>query len=128
MTFLSAVSEQWACVIHNVLGVVLQATMKSLLVDSEQLLRRISFSYRSLVLIRPYYRRATKTAIDLRFLRVFFFSELCFQTYFSNHIFQIFFLRAVFSKLFFQSFLFKAFYSKLLLRAFVNRCLLTIFC
>ncbi len=27
MTFLSAVSEQWACVIHNVLGAVLQATM-----------------------------------------------------------------------------------------------------
>ena len=107
MTFLLAVLEQWACVIHNVLGVVLQATMKSLLVDSEQLLRRISFSYRSLVLIRPYYRRATKTAIDLHFLLRFFFgalfSDLFFKSYFSDLFFQ-----SCFSKLFVQGFLFKA--------------------
>ena len=128
MTFLLAVLEQWACVIHNVLGVVLQATMKSLLVDSEQLLRRISFSYRSLVLIRPYYRRATKTAIDLRFLlSVLFsgalFSDLFFKSYFSDLFFESCFFKAFRSRLFIQSFC-----SELLLRAFVERWLLTIFC
>jgi len=48
---------------------------------------------------------------------VFFFPELCFQTYFPD-FFQGCFFKVVFSKLFVQGFLFKAFYSKLFAQSF----------